>query len=1790
MSKKLKETSWLGNKGISSAAAAIIIATISITLVGTTYFFSKSLTERAIAETFEIVDIFQNRIIVRNTGTQPISEFKTLIDGKEVDNEIKDPPIQSKSVETISVNLEGISPGRHQLTLISRSMSQTWLWEFEIVTTTVAPTTPETEATITPPPAGIMAPETFVTFDRDLDCHKCGKHKAPPLTNVNMTISATVSSSINNSNLTDYYPNEWTVTNTNGGTVSEYNSTYNKIEWDVGIVQAEVTRWYIIKSPQRTMPSTKYYFFSEVADTTGDEWMVIVADPTSLLNSPSSTSGGWTNPTDAYADGGGYAYITSAKPSASQTYYGYGFNILGIINSVRVRYDAWTDGNEQIRMDVSWDGGTIWSTQEVTDLTSTEITYWFDVTSATSWTADKLNDTNFRVRVDAFTVGGSDPVNLDWIPVEVNYTPYGSLEVNWTIGSQINSTSCTESSPCDFVQYTLFTANATVTCEGETGASCGDVSGSIRYNDSNDVMTPINITKGGEPFFLVGVKEASDEWYNITVDGSPSKRYLGAIAYSSQNDTVILFGGYNSSGIPDSQHVEDDTWVFNFSYYKWYELTEGLTTSPPKRYQSQLTYSPTANKMVMFGGYNTADRLQDTWIFNSSDYKWYQASPTNIPTKRSYHQMVYDSKSDRVIMFGGTPDGTTLLNDTWEFNFTDEDWYEITATGGIPKREEFGMAYDSTNKLTILFGGVPEDQAPPTGTDVTWAFNYSDRTWTNLNPTTKPSERYALRLVYDSENKRIILYGGNVDSDETWTYDYSSNVWEQKNPATNPGAGKFPGMTYISSIKRTFLFSSTKGGYNNETWLYNLTIGNYPAVCGQLIKDGVCPLSWTVNATGTPPQLRVIDVNFTSSYSSVQENDTDDAYMKIITGEEAPKCSGTEPPVSGNWIITDNTICENVEIIMNGNVTIQSGGSLTFKNVALKMNSSQDGGYGIEVNNGGKMFIYDLDNNKETVNDASNITNGPYNTSAHYFFQVRANSQFEMKNSFLSECGYYKKITGWTAYTGLKIWADNSIVLDNTFDNNYRAITIDGTKNCTLANNMVKNSGAYGILLVGPAENNTVSDNTLINNYHNIHLCSSGPRNNTITRNNITAGTYGIYIHWSYGPAPSYNIFTYNNISSVSYGIYIREAAYHNVFANSSIKDSSTADYYLRDNTSTNKFMNMNWTEARTIFFYNSTPWFNYNNRTDIDLWLKTNVSETVTITRKLISWTQSLMQWNDSASTAVTARYNITGLVPNKYYLVYNDSVSTYTLQTDSNGNLPSFTIYLSGEHEIRVEEDTQAPQIEFVPPTPDNETTTPNDWVYLNTTIIDDSNTSSFIDWNRSLVGYWAMDYYNSTGIYDNSSYENFGTFEGINFGIDNITTGKYGYGLEFDGSGDYVEVRTSDSLNPDYISVEAWIKPASDKIKTTGSARGAMIVKKIVYASELGYWLQWNNASAPYPHSVQFNIGDETDWKAVTSSAESVPLNQWTHVVGTYNGSLIRIYINGVLHNSQAQSGPIASSTDNLRIGAENPTYKIFNGTIDEVKIWNTVLSPEEINASYNNGLYRLYHNFTDLPDGTYDYYAYAIDTEGNANKTGVRTVTVGAIEKARPVLIMSNTTDTVNTSGLMGYWRFDEGVGNYTYDKSGWGNDGTLQGSDSDEWISGRFGQALEFDGDDDIVHVYNSSSLNNLRQFTYCAWIYPIDEGDGGVGRIMCKASITDGSPSFFIRTATGPASELSLALFIYKASSDWWQTISSNNSIELNAWSHVCGSYDDYGDKKVHLYIDGIEVSYLYNRRQGRRR
>jgi hypothetical protein len=303
----------------------------------------------------------------------------------------------------------------------------------------------------------------------------------------------------------------------------------------------------------------------------------------------------------------------------------------------------------------------------------------------------------------------------------------------------------------------------------------------------------------------------------------------------------------------------------------------------------------------------------------------------------------------------------------------------------------------------------------------------------------------------------------------------------------------------------------------------------------------------------------------------------------------------------------------------------------------------------------------------------------------------------------------------------------------------------------------------------------------------------------------------------------------------------------------------------------------------------------------------------------------------------------------------------------------------------------DPNPPIITWELPTPDDGNITENTYVYLNTTITDLVDTSAFFDWNKSLIGYWAMDFHNSTGVYDNSSYDNFGIFNGADFGESNITAGKYGNALEFDGVNDYINLGDTAEGNYDAMTIEAWIKRTSN---TPSGWRTPLHRNDGTSVGSSVFFIGLESGT----HNIVATIGAGSGAGYMAGDTNIfTELDTWYHVVNSWDGTTARVYIDGV---KKVEYGLLSTNFNNkpavTRIGASgNSAGYLFNGEIDEVKIYSRALSPEEINASYNNKLYGLYHNFTNLAEGTYDYFAYAIDAGGNLNITQERNVIVEVV---------------------------------------------------------------------------------------------------------------------------------------------------------------------------------------------------
>ncbi len=200
-----------------------------------------------------------------------------------------------------------------------------------------------------------------------------------------------------------------------------------------------------------------------------------------------------------------------------------------------------------------------------------------------------------------------------------------------------------------------------------------------------------------------------------------------------------------------------------------------------------------------------------------------------------------------------------------------------------------------------------------------------------------------------------------------------------------------------------------------------------------------------------------------------------------------------------------------------------------------------------------------------------------------------------------------------------------------------------------------------------------------------------------------------------------------------------------------------------------------------------------------------------------------------------------------------------------------------------------------------------------------------------------------------------------------------------LEFDGSNDYVVTPEVSFGALNQLTLEAWIMPVDED-----SGFGKDIVHKRGTQNVGNFNLHWYGYQNV--NRVTFRIQEQE----CTSPDGVVSDGEWLHVAGVYDGSEMRLYLDGRLSASVPYSSEITDVSSEICFGGKswNAKYR-YNGTIDDVRIWNIARTRREIRSTMD----------TDLCG---------------------------------------------DEPGLIGYWDFGEGSGDTAYDITGQGNDGTLVG--------------------------------------------------------------------------------------------------------------------------------------------------
>jgi PKD repeat protein len=176
---------------------------------------------------------------------------------------------------------------------------------------------------------------------------------------------------------------------------------------------------------------------------------------------------------------------------------------------------------------------------------------------------------------------------------------------------------------------------------------------------------------------------------------------------------------------------------------------------------------------------------------------------------------------------------------------------------------------------------------------------------------------------------------------------------------------------------------------------------------------------------------------------------------------------------------------------------------------------------------------------------------------------------------------------------------------------------------------------------------------------------------------------------------------------------------------------------------------------------------------------------------------------------------------------------------------------------------------------------------------------------------------------------------------------TQGKFGNALSFDGVNDSVTVADANALDlTTGMTLEAWVFPTA---AGGGTWRNVLIKERSggevynLYSNTVG--------NVPQVYVVR---SAQTGTPLEASGTAAVPPNAWTHLAATFNGSMLRLYVNGTQVGTRAVSGALLTSTGALRIGGNSIWGEYFQGRIDEVRIYNRALTATEIANDMNTPL--------------------------------------------------------------------------------------------------------------------------------------------------------------------------------------------------------------------------------------------
>ncbi len=369
------------------------------------------------------------------------------------------------------------------------------------------------------------------------------------------------------------------------------------------------------------------------------------------------------------------------------------------------------------------------------------------------------------------------------------------------------------------------------------------------------------------------------------------------------------------------------------------------------------------------------------------------------------------------------------------------------------------------------------------------------------------------------------------------------------------------------------------------------------------------------------------------------------------------------------------------------------------------------------------------------------------------------------------------------------------------------------------------------------------------------------------------------------------------------------------------------------------------------------------------------------------------------------------------------------------------------------------------------------------------------------------------------------------------------------------------------------------------------------------------------------VRLNVthGRSTGSPNASYTGWSYEVDQWVHVILTWDGSTVTWYKNGVAISTTAVTTPPDTSTGDLRIGSGryNWSNDNFQGGLDDLRIYNRVLSSNEISALYGaaGGLcsqsncanpmgaqaelvFNTSHNTMQYCNGE-NWIAMGPSGDGGSgciSPVGLQGELIynsfynvlQYCEGDEWVAAGRGDIPSVPSTGLAAHWTFDETSGIVLADSSGNGRDTavrTIDPTSVDEDVSattvaGKISNAQRLNGGDDRIYVKNDTHfIAGASEASMCLWLNlqasSIIQDYSIMGKY--KVGSSDGGFWFWVDEVANYSGRTNTISFAPNLS-DTYKTMrvegGASNLVSLNQWDHYCATFS--GGNFIRVYKNGI--------------